>query len=149
MQAGRELDALIAEKVMGWQAQHRSDMCDGSKFIRCSACGALGRGNCYGDGQGQMQIRCGEVVTCCDEAALPNYSTDIATAWCIIEKLTTDNPYWCIDVRQSLKPRGWWCNIGVPDSWIKQWAETAPLAICLAALKAMGVTYPTDIIVTP
>jgi hypothetical protein len=116
MQAGREMDALIAEKVMGFT-------------VKC----ILGR----------YQIALFDVET--GERApgmfknLPYYSTDIAAAWevrkviqllgfdAVNVHITTDNPY-C----QFIKP--------IYEDSIEQYiayAETDALAICRAALKAV------------
>lgn len=150
LQAGRELDALIAEKVMGWQAHHRQDKCDGVYIIRCGSCGGDGHANCYGGGQGSIQSLC-EDVPCGDEASLPPYTEEIAAAWQVAEKLrkraflfalwnkghgfvacfSSDDPvYWLEGIESG------------PASVDTVQADTAPLAICLAALKAVGVEVP-------
>ena len=76
MEAGPKFNALIATEVMGWEAKHDSYRCDGTRFIRCGACGRSGHGNCYGNGQGAIQITCGGDRSCCDDAMMPEYSTD-------------------------------------------------------------------------
>lgn len=63
-----------------------------------------------------------------DDWVLPRYSENIAAAWEIAENL-----------RMQLKPRGgdgWWASVSSVN-WIE--ADTAPLAICLAALRSVGV----------
>lgn len=109
MKPGRELDALIAEKVMGWEDNMRGLMA---------------------------------------YAIVPNYSTDIAAAWKVIEELRKDQkallisqayqgPYWeylsKVEWNDSLK--GYRFEFATSIS--------APHAICLAALKAVGVNYET------
>lgn len=93
MNAGRELDALIAEKVMGDPLQLKM---------------ALGP---------------------------RHYSTDIAAAWEVVEKLRTAkyellictfSGKWSVDVLHTGK------SIDVAN------ADTAPHAICLAALNAVS-----------
>ncbi len=89
LEAGRDLDALVAEKVMG--------------------------------------------ETCLFTA--PAYSTDIAAAWQVVDKLHALSFY--LEVGSA----GWmarFANISATEAS----AATAPLAICLAALKAVGVTVP-------
>ena len=101
MQPGRELDALIAEKVMGQNTRG------------LSGCGSWGCG-CSSD----------------PYPHLPKYSEDIAAAWRVVEKL--DGTYEPVIERHG---PGW-------TAWFdsnQAWADTAPLAICLAALKAVGV----------
>lgn len=57
-------------------------------------------------------------------------STDIAAAWSVVEKM-----------RMQIEPtrKGWRAGVygGLSDK--RATADTAPLAICLAALKAIGV----------
>lgn len=67
---------------------------------------------------------------------VPYYSADISAAWEVVEKLYTEN--FCLD-RVAGDYR---CNFGLIDEY-PEWdlADTAPLAICLAALKAKGVDY--------
>ena len=114
--ASRDLDYLIAEKVMGW------------KYARNA--GAFYPPNLHPE-----QNVIGHEV--------PHYSTSIADAWRIVEKLskqyqvTVSSPcdelrYWTV----YLHHHGYRC---FQD--IKHEAESdisAPHAICLAALKAMA-----------
>lgn len=109
MDAGRELDALIAEKVMGkpWRKPTHGTCCT------CQTCGWPNDNDC----------QCG-------------YSEDIARAWEVVEKL---------DLFEYYKLRGcdpcWWIACDDDDSVpLIYGAATAPLAICLAALKTMEVT---------
>jgi len=66
---------------------------------------------------------------------LPYYSTNIAAAQEILNKLYTCD--FCLDRTQGV----YRCNFGLQDKY-EEWvsAETLPLAICLAALKAVGVS---------
>lgn len=68
---------------------------------------------------------------------LPYYSTDIAAAWQVVEKLAKKEILFVID---NLMPGK---SFRVTAHNIKRteffaYAETAPHAICLAALKAVG-----------
>lgn len=116
----REIDALVAEKVMGLGIVEEH-----SKYELCHEV----------DGKS-----CGGIV--------PHYSTDIAAAWAVVEKIqgmfikTFDgnkNDWDCfeVDVRawKSSDGWGWSCRI---NGWTAC-ADTAPMAICLAALSAVGV----------
>ena len=99
LKAGRELDALVAEKVMG---------------LPGAAVGGWYNPNLL-DGP-------------------PPYSTDIAAAWEVVEKLLELG--WHVDIEDG------WCVIvyggrdGKADSEMEV-GETAPEAICLAALEAV------------
>ena len=107
--AGRELDALMHKEVF----EHELEMCP-------------------------IHHR----HTCCGRS-LPNYSTQIADAWLVVEKMGK------LQMQRHVGPsmlhrlrecatKGWgviWCS----DFGYTQevFADTAPLAICLAALKAV------------
>ena len=114
--AGQELDALIAEKVFGRRSISRT------VSVR-SHFGNLDKTVTY--------LENGREV--------PPYSTDIAAAWLVVEKL--ENQGWHLILN----------NLGQPHSgkWSAQFtdvfgrvqvygeAETSPHAICLAALKTI------------
>ena len=95
MPAGREMDALIAEKIFG--------------------------------------------LTVDDNFYLPNYSTNIADAWIVIEKMKSKHfrisyksaPF----QKYDKEPLGWLCSMSGFE-FIPEHAATAPLAICRAALLA-------------
>ena len=102
MNAGRELDAMIAEKVMGVEVNWR-------EIRRTEAAGGNYR----------------ELV------GTPRYSTDIAAAWEVVTRFANERYY----VRLELDADGvWWAQIGSAEDAP---AKSPPLAICLAALKAM------------
>jgi hypothetical protein len=114
---GRELDALVAEKVMGLNP----------KLFNVLA-------SYY------------EVAT--EGPRLPAYSTDIAAAWLVVEKMH-QHPKWVLQLAapqqdyvnekwRAIFARKHWETIG-PYGW-DAFGESAPHAICLAALKAVGST---------
>ncbi len=104
MEAGFEIDSLIAEKIFGWKLDDESALVwllpDGSR-----------------------------------RGALPHYSTDIADAWQVIEHMNDRG--WSPTVFCEFQ---WWIANFFTDiaGSFEASAETAPLAICLAALRAMG-----------
>jgi len=112
LKAGRELDALVAEKVMGfWDVQ----MYEG-KLVH-------GENNTNG---WPMQTPC--------------YSTEIAAAWEVVEKVGRATEIrWHPKAEQRVV-----VMIGVYDTpgGVAE-AETLPLAICLAALEAVRAR-PTE-----
>ena len=133
MEAGRKLDALVAEKVMGWRkermflAEHNygRDLPD--------------RGDWVWRTPGQKGYRWlvrGASFQDDDEKPGFHPSTDIAAAWEVVEK-----------VRLSVipHPNGWHASyLDERDSANFRFlyaavAPTAPHAICLAALKAKGI----------
>lgn len=103
LKPGRELDALIAEKVFG------------DKPIRTD-CEVYNRHGGW----------------------LRPYSSSIEAAWEVVEKMTA-RPGFELDcqITPAKGPGGlgWYCNFG--DSRHGEYGETAPHAICLAALKAV------------
>ena len=111
IKAGRELDALVAEKVMGWKSVDRADEKDGGDF--------------YG-----VTIRDGLTAV----YRVPLYSVDIAAAWEVVEKCSGPS-FWI-----ERHPNAWQvCFYELGDSHAKTGlASSAPWAICLAALKAVG-----------
>lgn len=109
MAPGRELDALVAEKVLGY-----------------------------------------EITPGGYTGYLPSFSTDIAAAWEVVEKLRAMNstlelysPGALVNDEMGIHAVEWQATF---KSWEEPWgphgpsveAQTAPHAICLAALKAVG-----------
>jgi hypothetical protein len=116
MPEGREMDALIAEKVMGLNVKPVFHPKNELKFMP----GFVWR---YEDAWEHPEIK--------------DYSTDIAKAWEVVEKLNTHIIIERLEYRED-----WYCEIsGISNSAGEQLhsttAPTAPLAICRAALKAV------------
>jgi len=129
MEAGRELDALVAEKVMGWSSQ-----ADGL----------------YWDaGNHRTRLVLGSIIAKKrDEMGLENAhgfvfapSTNIADAWEVVRKMGM------VLIENSGEafgqPDEWNVQFVGHDSegephWVSASASTCELAICLAALKAVG-----------
>lgn len=102
MEAGRELDRLVAEEVMGY-AMTAVASSDGESL--------------------------GLDFDTEDWQVLPCYSTSIEAAWLVVER----NPE-CFSLEKGLY--GWEAYfLGGSTAY----AYTAPLAICMAALAAVGV----------
>lgn len=115
LKAGRELDALIAEKVMGLKYEFEGDS-------------PIYAPNDF----------------------LPHYSTEIASAWEVIDKMWRDGE-WRVTVFYGGDEARWWGaefaydanHLGAAyhalyDRKVEARADTAPLAICRAALLAVG-----------
>lgn len=150
--AGRELDALVAEKVMGlvpgkdfgewpehqWRRnakgeidyveqgeRHGGPVCDRCEFGYCQ--------HCPGEREEAKAHPC--------EIEPDDYSTDIAAAWQVVERLLTMDPeriQFSIESRYPEWTVNTWCR--AEDNNVCVVAETAPLAICRAALRAVGAT---------
>jgi len=132
MKAGRELDMLIAEKVFGRERM-------------------LAR---FGFEHGEPEYHWGYPM---GHDRADHYSTNISAAWKVVEKLCN----WDVD-DNMLVLEGQGPDIEkkeLPDGEAQQWwkadiagiaghnvgeADTAPLAICLAALRAVGVQIDED-----
>ena len=118
----REIDALIAKKVMGYEP---------SEFTHWPCGKARSPNQLYWRKDGKLFMF----------DNLPHYSTDIAAAWQVVEKIK--GKYRGVEIGYRLG--GWFCQIedgtsDIDERYIAQAeADTAPLSICLAALKAVGV----------
>jgi hypothetical protein len=131
MEAGSELDALVAEKVMEWNGTHDVQYVDlDTWYSWCKNCGKLGEDGEIGHWEPGMDQPKGCAVP-------PRYSTDITAAWEVVEKMPR---------LELIKYPGGHFFAGTgyadEDGWeFEAEAPTAPLAICRAALKAVGLYY--------
>lgn len=123
----RELDALIAEKVMGLK------LCASAMDKPLRAMGASPAPMV----EYPLKIHgkpCGTIP-----GELGHYSTDIYEAWRVVEKMRQEPEGWEVVVESSI---GKWRAEFYPgpekDAGESGWVETAPRAICLAALRAVG-----------
>jgi len=124
LQAGRELDALVAEKVMGW-ARHAVEFNNFQKVVVPPSWSNFG---VYWLGRDIYE-------------QVPAYSTEIEAAWQIVEQLQSHGLYIHI---AALTVRGFATRVFAdragdePDKQIVYVdADTASLAICKAALLAV------------
>lgn len=113
MKPGRELDALVAEKVMG---------------------------DYISDREGEPGSWRGP-----DFTPLPQYSTDISAAWEVVEKIINHSDYVCWELSSEWKGDGaksdypFYARFCLGNGDKTAGADTAPHAICIAALKVVGV----------
>ena len=135
----RERDALVAEHIMGAVWTHEPKWPGGpADYLKLP------------DGAGGVlaERRCSDGRTVYP-AGLRHYTTDIAAACEVVEEMqgqwwwfsveTFPSPYGMNDgneVMATFKPTG---MPGQANDDVRASAETAPLAICLAALRARGV----------
>lgn len=142
MNAGRELDALVAERVMGLPVKWGED-----PYREIGMPSKEGR-------QPHLKGRAGGVEY--DWAPVPRYSTDIAAAWQVVEHLATRPPYMAVEVSNLGVPHArvihsygsarfqqweaWVESTDIPDP--RPFSERCALAICLAALRATGWEAP-------
>jgi len=122
MPAGREMDRAVAIECMGW-IQVETGINPEQKIY------APPTGNPHDDG-----FWLGKMV----DHLVPKFSTDIAAAWKVVEKLKTIGIHlWWVGEEDSTP--GWTASMGINlKPGVTAWAESAPLALCRAARKAMG-----------
>lgn len=135
MKVGRELDALVAEKVMGLPiTDFTKTACQpyyswGGEYTNIH----------YAPNNEPYVVTGVEKAGCPQVRRIDDYSTSIADAWQVVEKLRERN---VISISCMIN-RKWRCEIvqaeSAPQQPINAFADTAPLAICLAALAATGV----------
>jgi len=117
LKPGRELDALVAEKVMGWKKIKPPNPSFKLTWMWDRLEGALIE----------------------DAQLTPRYSTDIAAAWEVVGKFFKDGKQTAVLSRPWLIPPDYY-------AWIQYGkrcpGESAPHAICLAALKAVEKSDP-------
>ena len=133
LHAGRELDALVAERVMGYTTSKMDGLPETDRYILwervpLSDVGGIDR-------------------------PLSHYSTSIADAWEVLEKIKAisleaftglDFPDECFVVAWDRSSKNWVAGFhsieGYEAGWVsdcRSVADTAPLAICRAAIKAV------------
>lgn len=131
MKPGRELDALVAEKVMGLVVDlDNSKYFDGTQVAtRKEDFGAIGEAVQTISGVYHPRL----------SWPLPHYSTDIAAAWEVVERLSAEN--WIFDLLEGAHEGAspWRAHFMREGERSNGYGDSAPHAICLAALKAVGV----------
>lgn len=134
MTAGSEMDALIAEKVMGWMWVYKTGWeLAGYPVFDKLPFDAIE----YDD----------------SDYAITPYSTDIAAAWQVVEKVFDNFAAWMTvgNNPDFMRYRGKYFSTvhggkleyDSPSCNITCYADTAPLAICRAALKAIEASVKT------
>ena len=112
-----EIDRLVATKVMGW------------KMFEIKLTDSRVIGGFYDDGK--IFIGVGEWSP----------TSDIRVAWQVVKKFYEKGDK--VTVTNTLGGN-WCCYVSTGTSQFSAIAETAPLAICLAALKACGIEVETE-----
>ena len=136
-EAGRELDARIAEKVMGatWK-RHDGATGDWLAFDHADAMLTQNRPVSLW----VLAARTERGVQAWPECRA--YSTDIAAAWLVVEKMRADGFMFRINATaddagvETWAARFW--TLDRDDDFCDRYAATAPHAICLAALAAIN-----------
>jgi len=144
MEPGRELDTLVAEKVMGLKVCK----CDHDELRQNAYDAWIERCKDPLEYHGSPQYFSHNSDRKCNYCAglympVVNYSTDISHAWDVVEKLRLEtiiryNDQWlCTNVGSDFQ---FWCEFpqryeNLNDDCYCELGKTAPHAICLAALR--------------
>jgi len=145
----RRIDALVAEKVMEWIRPPKEKKYDGAWTIIFNDDGKITHLE-----QNGLKIKCEEYY---DEwywknpegkyrDYTPEWSENIIHAWMVVEKMRkyAKSPVDHNGILIMLDDSGWYCEFPAPR-WEEATCLTAPLAICLAALKAVGVNVEKEL----
>lgn len=127
MPSGRDLDALVAETVFG-KKSCKFTVTGIISTLTIWQCECKSSSNCYPDDKGQC---------------LEQYSTEMASAWPIAELMKTRKNTssslgfsWPVELSYLDDRQIWACIFHGKRATAEGLGETAPLAICRAALKA-------------
>lgn len=115
----RELDAQVAEKVLRLYDVHKAGK---GEWLQHDGCFAFVGERVYRDDKGFF-------------TRLPYYSTDIAPAWEVLERMREYCPDVSIYTKEDKWNCGWFYDGYAFGNYVS--TDTAPEAICRAALKAM------------
>lgn len=120
--AGREMDTLVAEHVTGWTRHTFNGQDPNSLWDDEFLFNEMARvGYTHIDQESKYR-------------RVPRYSTNIAAAWEVIDKLDESHAAW-FEIRG---PRVWLAQCSLPGHGrFSATASSGPLAICRAALKAL------------
>lgn len=144
----RKIDALVAERIMGLVPQVDFGQWDEHEW-RCNEDGEIDMfGFEFDHHNGPICVRCGYFY--CEDCqdgpaepcvkAPPRYSSDIAAAWQVVEKMRERATYMAVERHPN-----YWRAVVYDGNWyfeLSEHADAAPLAICLAALRTVGVEVP-------
>ncbi len=121
----KELDKWIAENIMGWKQiegeeaisefEKQPQITDQQFHRKC------------------IWVKGGQRMACEGCGNLPSYTESISDTFQVVEIMRTTHFKW---FEMAHRPNGYICNF-VGDPKYTEFAETAPLAICLAAKKAL------------
>lgn len=155
LQAGRELDAMVAERVMGWKVvgyvdawgecgpeEPMAEPGDHPAYVEECICEWVRQNNVeYGKDPEHGWIH-GHSWQCL--AIVPEHSTSVAAAWEVVEKMRERG--WQLHLQGphgGWRARFVWWGETIPVVGARPRidphadADTAPLAICLAAIQAV------------
>jgi hypothetical protein len=124
LEAGRELNILIGEKVFKWERREPDHTnCTPEQVVQPE----------------RWHQKCGwyvndERVACIECGNISDYSRSIADAWLVVEKLKV---LCSVDI-STMIDKTWHVELVDDIGEFESYASTAPLGICRAALKAVN-----------
>lgn len=126
-EAGRDLDAAVAVRIMGWQ--RRTIETNTQQFVVVPQDWTDFSGAHWWGHDIYEQV--------------PHYSTDIAAAWLVVEEMRTDGWDMTLVQTAAMRHEPWDCRLFIAEyKRAIGHGNTAPLAICRAALQAVGAELP-------
>lgn len=139
MKAGRELDALVAEKVFG-EVEARAPVGDGMTRTETVVAATMEAANDDLRAGYPKMLAAGKLWPA--EFCGPEYSTDIAAAWLVLEKMAVPGHSVTIHAGGGgTFAIEWWLHSTDGDRCLAEISDedSAPLAICRAALETVNV----------
>lgn len=141
--AGRATDALVAEKVFGWKrgVEHRRPLHRESRDFpgqEINDWDDKGPHPYAEDPEGNQAFYACWCRFTTGTGTLPDYSTEFAAAWEVVEKLNAEG--WTVVLSSPAQGKGEHEVQVVPNvqfGFVSERAETMPLAVCRVALRAM------------
>lgn len=127
MEAGREMDAAVAERVMG-EARPTREFTISEFDTAMVGTPVLSPQGCW---YGVFEFEKGDKG---EWVPMP-YSTDIAAAWKVVERLKSLG--WHVQIKMSEGTKCLCALENDSDDWCG-YEDTAPLAICRVALRAVS-----------
>jgi hypothetical protein len=133
--AGMELRAAVAERVLGRKVRTitNDDSLHAGELCRTYSGGRdyIGNGGLVFDNEpGDLSIA----------HEVPHYETDIAAAMEVVEAMRARGYSFLLNIPDPAEPRTWWAEFADTTSIYDdglEYQDTAPLAICRAALAAL------------
>lgn len=154
----RTVNALVAERVMGWRWQVRVGTRDLWCFPPDRPLLAKDRSSCFnkyycgpvGDFEFTelTERESGWFVCGKRHEDLPKYSSDWSAAGEVVEKMVEDHPEWRFGLLWGarMRPSAEFFDLQDGERVGEDVRETVPLVICHAALRAVGAGHELDAI---
>jgi hypothetical protein len=147
LDAGRELDAMVAERAMGWERRSLQDTLLNPRWFNDQSLpmyvveGLVDYLVPHGHPDAAVGVL--EVTPSglrIGGGRVPRYSVDTPAAWDVLENMRARG--WTVELRgfriiEGKETNDWVCSIESRPQRVTERAATAPLAICLAAIAAL------------